>query len=256
MVLSYQGTKIYYSSTGAGNPLVLLHGFLESGKIWEDLSAEFSKQRQIICIDFPGHGSSGTIGDIHTMELLAEIVLAVLQELRVEKADFLGHSMGGYVSLAFLEKYPEKVQKIVLVNSTPAPDTEERKTNRDRSVNVINKNKHAFISMAISNLLSRENNLKFQKEVNSLKEEAYNFPTKGLTNSLKGMKNRTDRTSVLKDFSGDKYIVAGKQDPILNHEEIRKLSKTCQTTFVSLADGHLSYIENKEEFFKFVYFIE
>ncbi|MFO7719364.1 MAG: alpha/beta fold hydrolase, partial [Gillisia sp.] len=106
MILNYENTPIFYSTKGTGNPLVFLHGFLESTKIWEPFIEKLSAKRQVICIDLPGHGKSGNISDIHTMELMADAVHAVLKHLRIEQVSLVGHSMGGYVSLAFLEKFP------------------------------------------------------------------------------------------------------------------------------------------------------
>ena len=252
----YKNTEIHYTSQGFGKPLVLLHGFLESVNIWDYLSLEFSMYRQVICIDLPGHGKSGCFEEVHSMEEMAEAVHVVLQELKVEQADFLGHSMGGYVSLAYLEKYPEMVRKIILLNSSPRADSEERKTNRDRAVALVQENKKAFVNMAISNLLTPENNKKFKSELEILKTEALQFPTQGITAALEGMKIRTDRSALLKQFKGDKFILAGKEDPILEYQEIKELAEELNCRFYSFPDGHLSIIENKEELIKVLHFIE
>src|SRR5690606_4982303 len=126
---------------GTGNPLVLLHGFLESSKIWEPFIPGLSVKRQVICIDLPGHGRSGLLGEVHSMELMADVVKAVLDHLEINSATLLGHSMGGYVSLAFCEKFPNSAAGVVLMNSTPQEDSAEKKLNRDRSVSVVKRNK-------------------------------------------------------------------------------------------------------------------
>lgn len=256
MKTTYKTADIHYWAKGNGNPLVLLHGFLESRKIWQDLSTRESKNRQVICIDLPGHGESGCFADIHSMEDMAEAVFSVLRELEISKADFLGHSMGGYVALAFLEKYPELARKLILLNSTPAADSPERKENRERAVEVVRRNKDAFVSMAISNLLTPENNKKFRTQIQALKEEAKTFSVEGITAALKGMKIRTDRIALLREYSGEKFILAGEQDPILDCKEIKDLAQECGCRFISFPDGHLSYLENKSEFKQFVHFIE
>ena len=123
---------------------MLLHGFLETSKIWEPFINQLSLRRQVICIDLPGHGKTGIFGDVHTMELMADVVNAVLTELNISRATILGHSMGGYVSLAFAEKYPEKISGIVLLNSTPEADSEEKRINRDKAARLVSKNKMAY----------------------------------------------------------------------------------------------------------------
>ena len=256
MTTTYKEASIYYTVEGEGNPIVLLHGFLESGKIWDSFSTEFGKRRQIINIDLPGHGASGVIAEEHSMELMAEAVLHVLKELNLEKVDLLGHSMGGYVALAFLEKNPEMVRKIILMNSTTVADTDEKSDNRERSIELVKKNKKAYVSMAISNLLTPMNNERFKAETQLLKDEALQFPTEGIIAALKGMKNRTDRTGVLKHFRGPKFMLTGEQDPLLEYQEIEDIAEGTRSKLYAFPGGHLSYLENKMQFLKIVHFIE
>lgn len=250
MTIEFQNKKIHYTSEGTGETLVLLHGFLESKEIWTEFIPEFSKYGRIITIDLPGHGDSECLAEVHTMELMAESAHAVLRELNVEKANFIGHSMGGYVCLAFLELYPELTNDLMLLNSTPEADSEEKKINRDRGVEVVKKNKKAYISMAISNLLTPENEKKYAKEVRTLKERANRFPTEGITAALKGMKIRTNKFDVLHQYKRTKIIVSGKKDPLIDLNEIKSIAKQCNCRFFALSGGHLSYLESKEDFIK------
>ncbi|NJW54637.1 alpha/beta fold hydrolase, partial [Salinimicrobium oceani] len=176
MTLKFQEKKIYYSVVGKGEATVLLHGFLESSKIWEEFLPEFSKHGKIITIDLPGHGRSEIVSEVHRMELMAEAVHEVFKATGVKKANFIGHSMGGYVGLAFMEKYPQLINDFMLLNSTPQADSEEKKENRDRSAELVEKNKKAYVSMAIKNLLSPANSERFSDEVQDLIKEASHFP--------------------------------------------------------------------------------
>lgn len=250
MTLKFQEKKIYYSVVGKGEATVLLHGFLESSKIWEEFLPEFSKYGKIITIDLPGHGRSEVVSEVHRMELMAEAVHEVFMATGVKKANFIGHSMGGYVGLAFMEKYPQLINDFMLLNSTPQADSEEKKENRDRSAELVEKNKKAYVSMAIKNLLSPANSERFSDEVQDLIKEASHFPTRGITAALKGMKIRTDRTEVLKGFNGNKFLVAGEEDPLVNIPDLKAIASQANTTFISFSGGHLSYIENKSEFLK------
>ncbi|HZJ36021.1 MAG TPA: alpha/beta hydrolase, partial [Gillisia sp.] len=245
MLLTYKQTELFYTSKGIGNPLVFLHGFLESSKIWEPFIDELSKKRQVICIDLPGHGKSGILNPVHTMELLAEAVHAVLQHLKVEKISLVGHSMGGYVSLAFCEKFPELMGSLVLLNSSPLPDSEEKKKNRDKAIALVRKNKKVFVKMAVSNLVTKESNLKFKDEMQDLIDDALSFSEYGIISALKGMKIRTNKTAVLKAFQGPKYIIASKQDPVIDYEEIQLIAQEYDSALTSLPDGHLSFLENR-----------
>lgn len=250
MKVNFKGAKIYYSVIGEGEVTVLVHGFLESSQIWEKFLPEFSQYGKIITLDLPGHGKSEVVSEVHSMELMAEAVHEVLITTGVKKANFIGHSMGGYVGLAFLAKYPQLVNDFMLLNSTPQADSVEKQENRDRSAELVEKNKPAFVSMAIKNLLSPKNSGKFSDEIQELITDAMSFPTAGITAALKGMKIRTDRTGVLEAFKGNKLIVAGEEDPLVNIRDLKEIAIRCGCTFISFSGGHLSYIENKSEFVK------
>jgi len=255
-MLNYRNTQLHYTIKGIGNPIVLLHGFLESSNIWNFFIPSLSEKRQVICIDLPGHGKSGNLEEVHTMELMAGAVHHVLTHLEIEKATLVGHSMGGYVSLAFSEKFPIMTSGLALINSSPDEDSEERKATRDRAASLVKRNKTAFVNMAISNLLSQENSLKFRSEIEELKKEALTFSTEGIVAALKGMKIRTNKLEVLKSLESQKFIVAGKDDPIMDYNRIENVAKTCNCKLISLNDGHLSYIENRLALQNFMYFID
>lgn len=256
MKLKYKNAEIFYSVKGTGNPLVLLHGFLESSKIWDPLVSELSEKRQVVTIDLPGHGLSEVISEFHSMELMADVVHELIKELEIETATICGHSMGGYVALAFCERFPEKTKSLVLMNSTPEEDSAERKINRDRAADLVQRNKKAFVSMAISNLLTAENNLKFKTEVDQIKAEAQKFPTEGIVAALKGMKIRTSKLETLKSFDGYKLIISGEDDPVLDHEALETVAYKSNTVFKNLSGGHLSYLENFQEISQMMHFID
>src|SRR5690606_15239375 len=183
---------IYYENMGKGPAVVLLHGFLESSTMWKPLLPQLSKNHFVITLDFPGHGKSGVISETHTMEMMAEVLHKLLKELHIESATFIGHSMGGYVALAYAELYGPEVEKLILLNSTAAADTEERKDNRDRSIDIVGKVPEAYISMAIGNLFAERSREKFAFEIEALKNEANSFPVEGIQAAIRGMRDRKD----------------------------------------------------------------
>ena len=256
MIQMYKNTPLFYRSVGTGNPLVLLHGFLESSSIWNPFIEELSQKRQVITIDLPGHGKSGNVDETHSMELMADAVYEILTNLNIKKVTFIGHSMGGYVSLAFCKKFPILTKGLVLLNSTPESDTEERKNNRDRAINIVRKSKDSYISMAISNLLSEKNRELFPNELEKLKEDALSFSEEGIIAALRGMKIRTDESSTLTRYNGLKYIIAGVNDPVLNFSDAERVAYITNCNFLSLSGGHLSLIENKNEMKKFLHLID
>ena len=256
MITYYNEAPIHYTIKGKGPCLVLLHGFLLSPSIWVDLTPKLSKKNKVIIIDLPGHGKSGCVAETHTMELMAEVVHFILEENKIEQASFIGHSMGGYISLAFAEKYKSKVNTLVLLNSSTEEDSQERKINRDRAIKIIKHNKDVFIMMAIRSLFPETKQKKHQDFIAILSENAISFSTEGIIASIKGMKVRKDRTSVLKSFKGKKYMISGIEDPIipiLNTEEIAKSSKT---KLFKVNSGHMSINENIDEIIKIMHFID
>ncbi len=256
MLLNYKSSKFYYKLHGTGKAMVLLHGFLENQTMWEPFISELSKNHTVITIDLPGHGKSDCIGYIHTMELMAEVVDAVLDKENIKAAKIIGHSMGGYVALAFAEKHTEMCTELVLLNSTPKADSAERKENRDRAIVLVKKHKDAFLSMAIANLFAEKNKEKFTVEIEAIKKEALKMKTQGIIAALEGMKIRKDRTQLLKNLNIPKTIIAGTRDPIMPIEDIKKVATQCYCTLISLDGGHMSIIENRDEMLNNMHFIE
>tara|TARA_R110000850_G_scaffold271031_2_gene404659 strand:+ start:55408 stop:56178 length:771 start_codon:yes stop_codon:yes gene_type:complete len=256
MILNFKESEIFYTRKGTGKAVVLLHGFLENASMWEPFLDTLKQKHTTIAVDLPGHGKSASIGYVHTMEMMAEAVKEVLLKENILSATFIGHSMGGYVALAFAEKYPQIIEKLVLLNSTSKKDSLERKNNRDRAIELVKQNKKGFLSMAISNLFAEKNRERFKQEITQLKKEALTMPVQGIIATLEGMKIRKDHTLTLAEFSKPKYIISGIQDPIMPYKEQEKLAKKCGCTFISLDGGHMSTIENKDETLNFVHFIE
>lgn len=246
----HKNTKISYSDTGKGNAVVLLHGFLENKTMWKDLVPELSKKNRIITIDLLGHGETECLGYVHSMEDNAEIVQAVLSKLRIRKTIFVGHSMGGYVALAFAEMYPENVRGLVLQNSTSKADSTERKTNRDRAIKAVKKDYTTFIRLSIANLFSPDNRERLIDEIEKVKIEALKTPLQGVVASLEGMKIRKDREVLLHLTPYHKMLILGKKDPVLIYETTLEQIENTTVKLISLPDGHMSHIENREELLK------
>ena len=242
----FKNTSISYTDQGKGTAIVLLHGFLENKKMWDAFIPEWSKKFRIITIDLLGHGETGCMGYVHSMENNADVVHEVLAELRLRKAILVGHSMGGYVALAFAELYPDVVKGLVLLNSTSRADSEERKTNRDRAIKAVKQSFQNFISLSISNLFSEENRERLSESIENVKKEALKTPLQGIVASLEGMKIRIDREVLLHLTPYPKLLVLGKKDPVLNYEETKEQIEDTLVQLLSFPDGHMSHIENQK----------
>lgn len=240
----YKNINIQYSEVGKGKTVVLLHGFLENSFMWIEIVAELSKKYRIVSIDLLGHGETENLGYVHTMEMQAEMVKAVLNHLRLRKYVLIGHSMGGYVALAFAKLFPQNVKGISLMNSTALPDTDEKKTNRNRAIAAVKQNHKTFVRIAIPMLFSEKNRTIFTKEIKQITEEALKISPQGIIAALEGMKVRADVTSIYKTAHFPMQLVIGKQDPALDYNSLIVQTKNTNVLITEFPDGHMSHIEN------------
>lgn len=244
--VQFKNTSIAYTDTGKGTAVVLLHGFLENRSIWDYFDQALSLKYRVVTIDLLGHGQSESHGYIHTMEDQADAVHEVLNQLRIRKAILAGHSMGGYVALAYAELYPDHVKGIALVNSTSRADSDERKTNRDRAIQAVKKDYTTFIRLSIANLFSEDNRTRLANEIENVKNEALKTPLQGVVAALEGMKIRKDREVLLHFGPAPVLLVLGEKDPVLPYTD--NVDQTSgKTRLVTFPDGHMSLIENRDD---------
>ncbi|WP_223032561.1 alpha/beta fold hydrolase [Hanstruepera marina] len=257
MILDYKEIPVFYTDEGKGTPVVLLHGFLENSLMWKNIVPHVSKTNRVISIDLLGHGQTGCIGYVHTMEDMAKMVDAVLIHLEIDNAIFIGHSMGGYVALAFAEMFSEKVLGLCLANSTSQEDSKERKINRGRAIRAVKQNYKAFVSMAVTNLFAESNRKLYSKEIKNTKNEALKTPLQGIIAALEGMKVRKNRELILKNASFKKLLIIGHKDTVIQPYTLINEAKTTHTDLIELDGGHMNYIENERLFLhNIVHFVE
>ena len=247
----FRQTKVHYSDKGKGRVIVLLHGFLESLEIFEELSGKLSKSFRVISIDLPGHGQTPSIGYIHSMELMAECAKAALDSLGIRKYVVVGHSMGGYVALAFAELFPQNTAGLCLFHSTAMPDTEEKKKDRDRVAEIVKQDHTSFVSDLIPKLFASENLSLLKEEVARAKQIALSTPKEGIVAALKGMKERPSRELVLKNAHCPVLFIIGKQDMILAWENLLLLTSLPKKSYHIVLEhaGHMGFYEAPEETF-------
>ena len=244
--IHYKNTKIAFSSSGKGTTIVLLHGFLENKTMWSEMVPELSKRNRVICIDLLGHGQTECMGYVHSMELMATAVEAVLRHLRIRRVLFVGHSLGGYVALAFAEKHPEKVKGVCLMNSTPGADDKDRVQMRSAAITVAQKQFATVVRISMTNLFKEENLKKFKNELEAIKKQALLTPLQGYIAAQEGMKIRPDRSKVLKNAAFKTLLIIGKHDPVLAYKTQLEVAAKTETKAVVFPDGHMSHIENKD----------
>lgn len=234
-----------YEIVGNGpENLILLHGFMENLMIWEDMIPILSKDFTLVKIDLPGHGLSKIYDEIHPMELMAEEVKKVTDHLKLKNFHLLGHSMGGYTSLAFAEKFPEVLKSLTLFFSTYFADDEEKKEQRRKSFRIIKESYPNYVRAGIPNLFSNNEKDILEGKINLAKEIALSTKTDGVLAAVKGMIERTDKTEVIENFEGKILVIAGKHDNAVNTEKtIKNLPDKTNIKSYILDCGHNGHWE-------------
>ncbi|MBI3509544.1 MAG: alpha/beta hydrolase [Bacteroidetes bacterium] len=244
-----RGAKIRYADVGKGRAIVLVHGFLESLDIFfiNDFANELAKKFRVIVIDLPGHGKSEVMGYVQKMERMADVVKDVMNELGLRRYVLVGHSMGGYVSMAFAEKYPEQLSGLCLFHSTPRGDSDEKKQDRDRAIKIVKRDPLKYTNQLVMNLFAVANQKYMKKEINAARRIASRTKKQSIVACLEGMKARKNRENIFRDAEFPLMIIAGTRDPVIpidSLKEISKLPHDCR--FVALErTGHMGFLEAK-----------
>jgi pimeloyl-ACP methyl ester carboxylesterase len=238
------------SDTGKGKTIVLLHGYLETMEVWEKIIAELSKTFRVITLDLPGHGLSDFCENTATMEFMADCVKTLLDKQKVSECFVVGHSMGGYVALAFAKKYPAAAKALCLFSSTPNADTEQKKIDRDREINLIRAGKFELIlKNNISRGFATMNLKKFDEEIFAIEDTATVANTNGIISCLQAMKLREDMNDFMKTIQQKALFVFGKYDNYITFDIAKNImQKYPQATYAILQNsGHNGFIEEPEE---------
>ncbi|MAD97602.1 MAG: alpha/beta hydrolase [Flavobacteriaceae bacterium] len=245
--VEYRNVNISYSLQGKGNCIVLLHGFLENRSIWKEISELLSKRFKVIALDLPGHGQTDCLSYVHSMDEMAEVVRFILKKERIRRCILIGHSMGGYVSLAFAEEHPKMVKGLCLLNSTSVADSDQRKEFRDLAIRTAKKSYEKVVRISVRNLFSEDNQIKLKPKVEEIIQEAVQTPLQGYVAAQEGMKLRPNREHVLKNADFNKLQITGKYDEVIWLEDAQQESTRTNTDLVVLEGGHMSFIENHSE---------
>lgn len=244
----YNNRRICYSKKGAGAVVVLLHGFGEDSSVWDYQVPELQQQFQVIVPDLPGSGNSETLHDASTtsIEDYAEAVNALLVHENIAHATVLGHSMGGYIALALAEKHPEKIQGLGLVHSTAFADSDEKKANRQRGIEMMAQyGGGAFLKTTIPNLFSATYKTTNTDKINELIEKGAQFSTLALQQYYYAMMTRPDRTAVLKNSRVPVLFIAGTEDVAVAINDVLKQTAMPDNSYIHVLEhiGHMGIWE-------------
>ncbi len=245
--ISFRGSKVaaYFSqATENESYVVLLHGFGEDSRIWEDW-IRLLPPRHFVRIDNPGFGNSELHEDL-SIESMAEAAMAVLDDLGVKKFHLAGHSMGGYISMAIAEKHCERLLSLCLFHSHPYADTEEKKAGRLKSIEFIEKyGLELYVRQMVSGLFAPEFSKQHPEEVEKLIRQAAEYDPKAVIAALNAMRIRPDRSLTLRNIPCRVSFIIGGKDAAIPRDF--SLAQTClpmATDVQTLSEvGHLGMIE-------------
>ena len=248
--VQFEGIGISYVVAGEGKAIVLLHGYLEAGEVWKPLTESLEQEFMVIAIDLPGHGRSGVRADIHTMEFLAGAVRAVLDDVGVKKAVMVGHSLGGYATLAFVEIYPDMLAGYVLFHSHPHADTPAAVARREREIAVVRAGRKNIMYPGNVRMMFAEKNLKIMTgEHERVKMIASGNPGDGIIALLNGMIARPSRKAVLEGGEVPLLWILGKWDLYFTPEKALHDTRLPQNAEVIILEGsgHLGFLEETDK---------
>ena len=215
--IQFLNKKIFYRVEGKGKPVMLVHGFAEDGNVWNKQIDALKEKNLLIIPDLPGSGSSEMLDGKVLIKDYAEVLKYLADEIIVKKSrgqfTMIGHSMGGYITLAFAEKYPGLLDSFGLFHSSAYADTEEKVATRKKAIEFISNNgTEPFVKTAVPNLFSDETKESRPELVNELLAIASTISPQALIQYYEAMIERPDRTSVLKSFKKPVLLIAGKFD--------------------------------------------
>lgn len=247
--IKFQKKSIFFTDEGTGKVIVLIHGFTESSLIWKSFATKLAKKYRVITIDLPGHGKSESIGTIHTMEIMADAVFTLLKSCKVGRCLMIGHSMGGYVTLAFAEKYPEKLKGFSLFHSHCFADTSAEHENRNRTIAIVGQDKFSYVAQFIPSLFPVEVHKKYARVIKRMIRQASKMHKDGVIAALEGMKNRKDQSGLLTKTELPVLFILGLKDsrvPAARIWDMISLPEGSETLLLRQC-GHMGYIEEPQK---------
>ena len=248
--LTYKKGRISYSVYGEGKPVLLIHGFAEDGNIWENQVTRFKEVYQLIVPDLPGSGKSDFIPEVFTMEDHADMLVELLKAEKIEAADVVGHSMGGYIALAFAEKHPEMMNSLCLFHSSSYADNEEKIATRQKAIQFIKQNGSLkFLQQATPNLFSDNTKQRKPDMVEEIINRYSNFNPNSLVHYYEAMIQRPDRSEVLRKFAKPVLIIAGDHDTAVPPKHSLEQSYLPELSYFQALknSGHMGMLEEPGE---------
>lgn len=224
--LQFQNKKIFYRLEGKGKPVMLVHGFGENGNIWNEQIDALKQTNLLIIPDLPGSGKSEMLDGKVFIKDYAEVIKALANEVifknqedNQDQFSLIGHSMGGYITASFAEKFPELLSSFGFFHSSAFADSDEKKETRKKGIEFITRHgSEGFIKTLASNLFCEKSKTEKPELAQQLIELGLPISPEALIQYYRAMMARPDRTLALKTFERPVLLVAGKFDSVIPME--------------------------------------
>jgi len=260
MQSSLAAGQLAYISAGEGIPVVLLHGFCENKHIWESFVQELSTSCRVIAVDLPGFGENEPISQPLTIADMAESLYHFLQSQGIDQCIMIGRSLGGYVSLAFGEKFQQRLLGLGLFNSTAYSDSLEKKQGRTKSIEFVEKyGVDEFVEEFLTPLFFEGRRKELLAEIRKVVDAGKKTPKSTVIEVIKAMRDRKDRTKVLEKATYPVLFISSKNDTALNFSiSVSQFWMPADATIHILSNtGHMALLERPAEILPMVrHFVE
>lgn len=244
-------TPMHVADTERGEQcVVLLHGYLESMLVWDEFVDLLKRDLRVITLDLPGHGVSMINGEVHTMEYLADCVALTMEALGIDKYSVVGHSMGGYVALAMLDKYAKHLENITLLSSTTSADSQEKCDRRRREIELIKAGKKNTLARLVPHVgFAAQNVNRLKDYIEDIRELILISEDEGVIAILGGMIERKSRGEQLRDSGIPHLFIFGRHDYYIPQEVADEMIEQDPNAKVVWLEesGHMGFYEEPEK---------
>ena len=239
-----------FTDHGHGEPVIFLHGYCESHHIWESFESYLESDYRVICPDLPGFGGSPKLDRGFSLSDVADKIREFLDELNINRCVMIGHSLGGYITLAYAEKYPDTLSGFGLFHSSGFEDSLEKKENRTKLMEFIGENGIApFVKTFVPSLFYQETLKENIDAVEAVKALAYKTSGETVIEYARAMRDRPERLHILQNFKNPILFIIGDKDGSVPYDKSLEQSRIPEKAVVRILKdtGHMGMFERQKE---------
>lgn len=239
---------LYVEDRGAGEAVLFVHAFPFDGRIWEHQRDALAASYRVLVPDLRGFGRSRGLKAPQSLDAHADDLAALLDRASLSRATLVGLSMGGYISLAFARRYPERLARLVLADTRATPDSPEARARRERDMDlVVREGVSALVDALLPRLLAPGAD---RALISRVRDIAASQSREAVLAALVAMRDRPDSTPVLASLHVPLLVLVGAHDVLTPPEEARAMASVAPRARVVEIPGagHLSSLEAPEAF--------